>query len=917
LDFENLDQWQGDKDILRAALDLLFDLYVSQGDIEDYDKSIKVFNKLISYFNNRPVSDFDYGKNEPCREYIPADIYKDFYMTSLISTLSKAYTESGYYLNGISLNQKGLEINLNIQKKLESHKNEKGEELKRLAVELEANFKNNIGIDFLRSGNLTEAEIYVNEALKIVLKQSNSENVVKWKANLAAVYTRQKKYAPALKGFEETLPQLKKLRDEYALKFKVSKDISDRLEERNLAAFVGISLYYYGTILRETGKLPQAVQFHEESAKSLSESRFRKFEARARVELGLDYLAFKNTELAEKEFTKAYRLSKSIKARDEEIVALDGLMRVWQNKNESQAIIYGKQSVNLLQIARFELQQLGENYASEFIKDNENTYRLLTNLLIKEERIPEALLVLDLLKREEYKSFATRGDDAVYIPYSDAEKEITQALERFAEISRELAELERAKEINGRWSEEQIKRSEELNKQIDVVRAAFSAEIKKLAEISKNDVEAGTAIGNLTQQQKIQEKLTTFNNNKKLDGKTAVIYTVFANKSEVNEYSFGWVVLVLADGRKIYPIDTKDLSLNITAFLSLLKTPNNKPEEVAQTLYNKIFRQKSEHNKKTLEEDLETYFKGDANKRIMWSLDGMLRYVPMAALHDGQNYLVDKYIQSLITPESIGDLDKDKFLRKEILGLGVSEAKEIDGYKFDSLPGVIPELSEIIHQPNEKKGIFDGARKINSEFTKDSLNLLRSGNYSMAHIATHYKYNPVSAKDSFFVTGDGKITFEDLKSKGDRIFGSLEILTTSACETGVSGTGKESEGFSVLGQRLGAKTVIASLWKISDNGTPELMIQFYKKLKDNSNLTKGEAFRQAQLSLLNGEVNTSLNTSGNNETTSSSKNNEVKTTRSDLENETGIKINPYKTDPAKPFAHPHYWASFVIVGNWL
>jgi CHAT domain-containing protein len=143
------------------------------------------------------------------------------------------------------------------------------------------------------------------------------------------------------------------------------------------------------------------------------------------------------------------------------------------------------------------------------------------------------------------------------------------------------------------------------------------------------------------------------------------------------------------------------------------------------------------------------------------------------------------------------------------------------------------------------------------------------------------------------------------------LFGAVDLLTLSACDTGVSGNGKEAEGFAYLAQSLGAKSVIASLWEVSDAGTPELMIRFYKIRAEHPEMAKGEAFRRAQISLL-----------GAADKTAESKSDAAENSDADRSIKP-IKPNNQKTDlplfvkdAKKPFAHPHYWASFVLIGNW-
>jgi CHAT domain-containing protein len=99
---------------------------------------------------------------------------------------------------------------------------------------------------------------------------------------------------------------------------------------------------------------------------------------------------------------------------------------------------------------------------------------------------------------------------------------------------------------------------------------------------------------------------------------------------------------------------------------------------------------------------------------------------------------------------------------------------------------------------------------------------------------------------------------------------------------------------------------MASLWQVSDIGTKELMLEFYQIKKEQPELPKGEALRQAQLSLLRGGANKAQTANG-----------------SEKGIELGIaelkrveELKPFKKDEKTPFAHPYYWSSFILIGNW-
>jgi CHAT domain-containing protein len=111
-----------------------------------------------------------------------------------------------------------------------------------------------------------------------------------------------------------------------------------------------------------------------------------------------------------------------------------------------------------------------------------------------------------------------------------------------------------------------------------------------------------------------------------------------------------------------------------------------------------------------------------------------------------------------------------------------------------------------------------------------------------------------------------------------------ELVTLSACDTG---RGAVAGGEGVLGlqralQLSGARSVLASLWKVPDEDTHRLMREFYKRLWSEKPLAKAEALRQAQLWLL-----------------------EHGAARSGLE-------PPERAGPVSPYV----WAAFVLSGDW-
>jgi CHAT domain-containing protein len=161
------------------------------------------------------------------------------------------------------------------------------------------------------------------------------------------------------------------------------------------------------------------------------------------------------------------------------------------------------------------------------------------------------------------------------------------------------------------------------------------------------------------------------------------------------------------------------------------------------------------------------------------------------------------------------------------------------------------------------------------------------------HIASHFRLSPFNNVESYLLLGDGEKLTLDLLQNQQYIFGGVDLLTLSACDTAVgSGTGKELDSFSMIAQRLGAKSVIASLWGVEDSSTSTLMQEFYR-LRE-SGITKGEALRRVQVKMLNGEIGINVNSVRR-----------------------GEALFRYENNPDRPYSHPYFWAPFVLIGNYL
>lgn len=340
---------------------------------------------------------------------------------------------------------------------------------------------------------------------------------------------------------------------------------------------------------------------------------------------------------------------------------------------------------------------------------------------------------------------------------------------------------------------------------------------------------------------------------RELGSGTVALYTVVSEK----QYH---AILVTPDVQiaRTLSISAAELHKKIFDFRTILQFPADDPRPYAQELYDILIA--------PVMNDL----RGVNAETLMWSLDGVLRYVPLAALYDGERYLVERYRNVMLTPASHSRLKDRPSARWKGAGFGVSRAHET----FDALPAVVDELNDIFYEGGQAalRGVLPGTIKLDEAFTAEAMVALRQ-RYPVVHIASHFRFRPGNETTSFLLLGDGShLSLAQLKTFPN-VFGGVELLTLSACNTAMGdagGDGKEVEGFGVIAQRQGAKAVIATLWQVADQSTKELMQTFYRLRETQAGITKAEALRQAQLTLLNGHS----------------------------------------------FAHPYYWAPFILIGNW-
>jgi CHAT domain-containing protein len=221
--------------------------------------------------------------------------------------------------------------------------------------------------------------------------------------------------------------------------------------------------------------------------------------------------------------------------------------------------------------------------------------------------------------------------------------------------------------------------------------------------------------------------------------------------------------------------------------------------------------------------------------------DGVLRQIPMAALHDGKDFLIRKYALA-ITP-GLSLTDPKPLKRENIRPLALGLSQSVQG--FSALPYVQEELTAL-------KSLYDAKLMLNQDFVLSSVEqALRSGDYSILHIASHGQFVS-DASQSFVLTFDAKLTIDLLETYIGRLRyreEPLELLTLSACETAL-GDDRAALGLAGIAIKAGARSALATLWHVADKASSQLVTHFYEALQEPS-VSRAQALQRAQIELLN------------------------------------------------------------------
>ncbi|WP_204106741.1 MULTISPECIES: CHAT domain-containing protein, partial [Spirulina sp. CCY15215] len=267
-------------------------------------------------------------------------------------------------------------------------------------------------------------------------------------------------------------------------------------------------------------------------------------------------------------------------------------------------------------------------------------------------------------------------------------------------------------------------------------------------------------------------------------------------------------------------------------------------------------------------------------QHITFLLDTGLRSLPVAALHDGEKFLIERYSLSLMPSMALTDLSYADVRGMSLLAMGAETFAE-----QNPLPAAGAEINLLTNE------LWEGDSYLNEDFTVEKLLEARHQNsFRMIHLATHGEFKSGSPDNSFIYLGEGKLPLSQIRNLGLHD-PPVELLVLSACQTAL-GDSEAELGFAGLAVMAGVKSALGSLWQVSDSGTFGLMTTFYEQLKEAP--IKAEALRRSQLAMIRGETRLGEG--------------EIVTTR-------GAIALTQKLEGGGDLSHPYFWSAFTLIGT--
>jgi CHAT domain-containing protein len=761
--------------------------------------------------------------------------------------LGNAYYSLGDYPKAIEFHNKALQIDVQIGSKLG-----------------EGQDYGNLGNAYDSLGDYPKAIEFHNKYLKIALELGDKQGEGTAYGNLGIAYDSLGDYQKAIEFHNKQL--------------KIVTQIGDKQGE-------GIAYGSLGIAYQDIGNYQKAVGYQNKRLKIVLEIGDKQGEGNTYGNLGNAYEKLKRYDEALLYQQKAIAIYSTIGTNQDLYYPQWAIARtlVAQQKLDL-AILFYKQAVNTIQSTKERIKDLNPALKKSFGESRSDVYRELADLLLQQGRVLEAQKVLGLLKEQETVEYlrsasnsSAAGDSA---QLNDSEQKAWQEytssilgneLKLYQQRNDILAQMKlippAERDSNSTYQTLQLKRKVAQDK-IDALTPAFGAFLKQAAASLKSSEGAKTA-------DQLQEDVDKY---KKLltNGKAALISPlVLSDRLEL-------ILLTpnLKPLQRTVRISKANIDKLVLRLRQNLSNPKGNTLADLQQLYQWLVA--------PFEPEIQQLLKDKTIDTLAFAPDDNLRLIPMAALHDGKQYVIEKFPIAII--DRLSTLTDKSSTQSQLLAMGLSKSQP-QYPEFSALPGVGEEVKNI-------GKLYNSPVLLDASFTKEQLkeNLALAtgdGLPLILHMATHASFG-INKDQTFILMFKDKLTLDDLKGLELR---NVSLLTLSACETAAS-DGRSGIGLAAMAEASGgAQSVLGSLWSVSDASTSLLMQRLYNNLK--AGMPKAEALRQAQLMLIYDQ----------------------KDANGQADNRGGLGIvsnGKALTTPttAVTLSDPFFWAPFILIGDW-
>jgi CHAT domain-containing protein len=636
------------------------------------------------------------------------------------------------------------------------------------------------------------------------------------------------------------------------------------------------SLTQIGGVYHLQGNYPAAIAAYEAALDFSLQRNQLADEATLWQNLGLSYTRQGDGEAAIAAFHQAATLYEVLGYRRLQGETLSNIAQLLAQQGQTElAIAIYKEAIAVLEAVRQDLRVLPLEFQRSLPQTFAGTYRALAALLLEQDRVAEAQQVLELLRVQEIDDYLNDLPAPTVAPLGatplPAETDLVDRYNQTVAQGRELAQLR------------QIARGDRTPAQQDRIATLVAAQQSQRADFNAfiNSAEVQTLVQRLNatsqgQNLELRDLSALQDNLRQLDQAVLLYPLILEDRLEL--------VLVTADAPPFHvtvPVTAPELEATVARLRQALASPNGVVEAPAQQLYDWLIRPLTPA---LAEADAET---------LLYAPDGQLRYIPLAVLHDGQQWLVQRYRLSHLTAASLTDFDAPPIQTLSILAAAFSQGQYpiAVGTRQVTLAG-LPFAGVEVDLLAE---IFGDTTRLTNETFSPASTIPQMDDYSVVHLATHAEFVAGEPEASFILFGNGElVTLRDIATWNLR---NVDLIVLSACQTGVGGTlgnGEEILGFGYQLQRAGARSAIASLWSVDDGGTQALMTAFYTALSQGQ--SKAEALQQAQLALIQND----------------------QTVLTQVQRGIGVQAadDTARSGPLpSSYSHPYYWAPFILIGN--